>query len=69
MIIEMFPAENGDAFLIRLDNGKNIVIDMGYATTYTNFIKDRFIDLNNKNQCIDLLIITHIDIYSLKKAR
>ena len=47
MIIEMFPAENGDAFLIRLDNGKNIVIDMGYATTYTNFIKDRFIDLNN----------------------
>lgn len=61
MIIEMFPAENGDAFLIRLDNGKNIVIDMGYATTYTNFIKDRFIDLNNKNQCIDLLIITHID--------
>ena len=48
MIIEMFPAENGDAFLIRLDNGKNIVIDMGYATTYTNFIKDRFIDLNNK---------------------
>ena len=61
MIIEMFPAENGDAFLIRLDNDKNIVIDMGYATTYTNFIKDRFIDLNNKNQCIDLLIITHID--------
>lgn len=61
MIIEMFPAENGDSFLIGLDNGKNIVIDMGYATTYRNFIKDRFIDLNNKNQCIDLLIITHID--------
>ena len=46
-----------------------MVKDMGYATTYTNFIKDRFIDLNNKNQCIDLLIITHIGIYSLKKAR
>lgn len=61
MIIEMFPAENGDAFLVRLENDKNILVDMGYGETYKKFIKDRLLNLKNKNQCIDLLIITHID--------
>ena len=61
MIIEMFPAENGDAFLVRLESGENIIIDMGYDKTYKKFIKNRLIDLKNENQCIDLLIITHID--------
>lgn len=61
MIIEMFPAENGDAFLIRLDNKKNILIDMGYIETYKTYIKDRLIEIRSENQCIDLLIITHID--------
>ncbi|MBU5228002.1 hypothetical protein KQI36_15325 [Clostridium senegalense] len=61
MVIEMFPAENGDAFLIRLDNNKNILIDMGYIDTYKTYIKDRLVELKNKHQCIDLLVITHID--------
>lgn len=61
MIIDMFPAENGDAFLIRFDNKKNILIDMGYIDTYKNYIKDRLLKIKDENQCIDLLIITHID--------
>jgi beta-lactamase superfamily II metal-dependent hydrolase len=61
MIIEMFPAEQGDAFLIRLENKMNILVDMGYATTYRDFIKKRLIEVKNENQCIDLLVITHID--------
>lgn len=61
MIIEMFPAENGDAFLIRFDNKKNILVDMGYIDTYKNYIKDRLLKIKSENQCIDLLIITHID--------
>lgn len=61
MIIEMFPAKNGDAFLIRLDNKRNILIDMGYIDTYKTYIKDRLVKIKNANQCIDLLIITHID--------
>lgn len=60
MIIEMFPAESGDAFLIRVNN-KNILIDMGYSNTYKVYIKNRLIELKNQNQCIDLLVITHID--------
>jgi beta-lactamase superfamily II metal-dependent hydrolase len=61
MIIEMFPAENGDAFLIRLDNKMNILVDMGYIDTYKTYIKDRLIKIKSENQCINLLIITHID--------
>ena len=61
MVIDMFPAENGDAFLIRFDNKKNILIDMGYVGTYKKYIKDRLLKIKNENQCIDLLIITHID--------
>lgn len=61
MTIEIFPAEDGDAFLVRLDNKKNILIDMGYVDTYKNYIKDRLVEIKNDNQCIDLLIITHID--------
>lgn len=61
MVIEMFPAENGDAFLVRLDNKKNILIDMGYIDTYKTYIRDRLVEIKNENQCIDLLIITHID--------
>lgn len=61
MVIDMFPAKNGDAFLIRFDNKKNILIDMGYVDTYKKYIKDRLLKIKNENQCIDLLIITHID--------
>jgi len=61
MFIEMFPAENGDSFLIRLDNKKNIMVDMGYIDTYKTYIKKRLMEIKKENQCIDLLIITHID--------
>lgn len=59
--VEMFPAEDGDAFLLRFDNQKNILIDMGYSDTYTNYIKERLLQLKDQGECIDLLVITHID--------
>ncbi|MBN1038262.1 MULTISPECIES: MBL fold metallo-hydrolase [unclassified Clostridium] len=59
--IEMFPAKKGDVFLLRFDNKNNILIDMGYRDTYTNYIRDRLIQIKNEGQCIDLLVITHID--------
>lgn len=59
--IKMFPARCGDCFLVKLDNGKNIVIDMGYKETYTNYLKDEFIKLKQEGKCIDLLVVTHID--------
>lgn len=57
----MFPAKNGDSFLVELDDGKNILIDMGYSVTYKKFIREKLIELNKNGQCIDLLVITHID--------
>lgn len=59
--IEMFPARSGDCFLVRLNNGKNIIIDMGYKETYTNYVRRRLIELREQGQCIDLLVITHMD--------
>ena len=56
-----FKAENGDAFLIKFDNGQNILIDMGMPKTYENEIRQELIKLKEQEQKIDLLIISHID--------
>lgn len=59
--IKMFKAEKGDAFLIKFDNGQNILIDMGMPNTYENEIRQELIKLKELNQKIDLLIISHVD--------
>ena len=64
MKIKMYPAKEGDAFLVSLksDEGqKNILIDMGLADTYESEIKKDLIELKSLGQKIDLLVITHID--------
>lgn len=59
--INMFKAEDGDAFLLNFDSQQNILIDMGMPKTYENEIKEKLIYLKDKEQRIDLLIISHID--------
>lgn len=59
--IKTFKAANGDAFLLKFDNGQNILIDMGMPNTYENEIKKELMNLNDNGQKIDLLIISHID--------
>ncbi|WP_305374053.1 MBL fold metallo-hydrolase [Photobacterium leiognathi] len=69
--IKMYPASDGDAFLVSIksiDGIKNIIIDMGRESTYDNQIKKDLIELNNKNQKIDLLIITHVDTDHIEGA-
>jgi len=61
MIIKMLPAKQGDSFLISFENGKNMLIDMGYRDTYKEFIRPELKAIKEKGQCIDLLVITHID--------
>ncbi|WP_051620640.1 MBL fold metallo-hydrolase [Paenibacillus sp. UNC451MF] len=63
MKIEMFPASYGDSFLISC-NGKtttNILIDMGFMSTYTNSIKNKLTEVKSKGESISLLVFTHID--------
>lgn len=59
----MYPAENGDCFLISLgeENRKHILIDCGYADTYHNYLKEDLQELNKLGEKINLFIITHID--------
>jgi len=61
--IKSFEAGKGDAFLVSFGEDektqKHIMIDMGFGTTYSSFIKNDFLKL--KRKIIDLLVITHID--------
>ncbi|MFI4152711.1 AVAST type 1 anti-phage system MBL fold metallo-hydrolase Avs1a [Klebsiella quasipneumoniae] len=60
MRIKMYPAQNGDAFL--LSTGRtNILIDGGYASTFYSYIQKDLEELAAKNACLNLVIITHID--------
>jgi hypothetical protein len=56
----MYQAGNGDAFLICTDT-TNILIDGGYASSFTQHIKDDLIELNSANKSLELVITTHID--------
>lgn len=60
MRIKMYPACNGDAFLISAA-GANILIDAGYAQTFDNYIAQDLLDLSRKGERLDLVIVSHID--------
>lgn len=59
--IEMFPASQGDCFLLTIGEEVHILIDMGIEATYEMYLRQRLIELAKNGEKIDLLIITHID--------
>lgn len=71
MKIKFLKAGNGDSFLLSFNDGihnRNILIDGGTADTYyaqsSNTDGELRIELNSikkKGECIDLMILTHID--------
>lgn len=63
IIVEMFPANNGDCFLIRCWDNKmtNILVDLGYPSTYRNNFKKRLLDLKSENEDLNLVVFTHVD--------
>ncbi|WP_283129826.1 MBL fold metallo-hydrolase [Enterovibrio norvegicus] len=56
----MYPAGNGDAFIINSD-GTNLLIDAGYASTFNDHIKSDLEYLASVGESLDLLITTHVD--------
>lgn len=68
--IKSYPASSGDAFLISFGKNKdvNIMIDMGYVSTYTKHIKSDLMQLNKEGKKLDLLIISHIDSDHIRGA-
>ena len=59
--IEFFPASNGDSIFLSIKNEKFILIDGGFAQTYSKHIKKKLALLNHQKKFLDLIVITHID--------
>ena len=59
----MYPAKNGDAFLIRDEaiQPTAILIDGGYASTFHDYISPDLKHLTTFDYTLDLVIATHID--------
>jgi beta-lactamase superfamily II metal-dependent hydrolase len=60
MKVIVFPASNGDSFLLESSDSV-ILIDGGYVDTYKKFIKPKVIELKKIGKSISHVIITHID--------
>ncbi len=58
--LKMYPAKNGDAFLVHA-SGSHILIDAGYASTFNDHILDDLRQVASAGDALDLLICTHID--------
>lgn len=58
--IKMYPAGNGDAFLISAA-GSNLLIDAGYARTFDDYISQDLLDLSRRGERLDLVVASHID--------
>lgn len=58
--LKMYPAKNGDAFLINA-NDQYILIDAGYASTYATYIAEELAELAVQGESLKLVVCTHID--------
>ncbi|QCX53634.1 AVAST type 1 anti-phage system MBL fold metallo-hydrolase Avs1a [Elizabethkingia sp. JS20170427COW] len=61
MNVTIFPAHNGDSFLIETKGGTVVLIDGGYVSTYKEYIKPKLLELSKANKNLSHLIVTHID--------
>jgi glyoxylase-like metal-dependent hydrolase (beta-lactamase superfamily II) len=58
--VKIFPASNGDCFLIR-GSGANVLIDGGYNVTFEDHLRPELAQIGLERQRLDLLVATHID--------
>lgn len=68
--IEMFPASYGDSFFVSCGdkNKTHLLIDSGFSSTYTEYIRDRLQQLRKSGERLTLLVVTHIDADHLSGA-
>ncbi len=61
--VTMFPAKNGDCFLISIGESskKHILIDSGYTQTYNLHLKKVLCSLAENGEQLSLFVITHVD--------
>ncbi|MDO9180663.1 MAG: AVAST type 1 anti-phage system MBL fold metallo-hydrolase Avs1a [Agitococcus sp.] len=58
--VKMYPAKNGDAFLV-CSLGTNILIDGGYAETFRQHIVHDLQVLSHQGERLNLVVASHID--------
>lgn len=70
--IVVYPAKNGDCFLISYgeeEKGqKHLLIDCGYADTIKNYLKEDLTSIGTKGEILEKLILTHIDADHIQGA-
>lgn len=60
--IKMFPAQDGDAFLVINEKTKNaVLIDGGHDDTYRHHIAPALLLLHEEGYRLELVVVTHID--------
>lgn len=61
--VEMFPARNGDTFLVSCfgESNVNILIDLAYLQTYKKYVKPVLLNRSAMGESLDLMVVTHID--------
>lgn len=58
--IRIYPAGNGDAFLLSAA-GSNVLVDGGYAQTFDENIHPDLLEIASRGEYLDLVIASHID--------
>lgn len=70
--LKVYPAKNGDCFLISFgeENAthKHLLIDCGYADTVTNYLKKDLVSIGKKGEVLEKFILTHIDADHIQGA-
>lgn len=71
VIVEMFPARQGDAFLIRIardSRSTNLLVDAGPHATYRDVLRGRLAGLAAAGENLRAFIVTHIDADHIEGA-
>ena len=70
--INVYPAKNGDCFLISFETTNNklkhLLIDCGFVDTFNNYLKDDLLKISNAGGYLEKLILTHIDADHIQGA-
>jgi beta-lactamase superfamily II metal-dependent hydrolase len=70
--IKVYPAKNGDCFLISFgitkEESKHLLIDCGYVDTFQKYLKNDLIKIGETGGTLEKLILTHIDADHIQGA-
>ena len=70
--IKIYPAKNGDCFLVSFgetaEEKKHLLVDCGYVDTFLNYLKNDLLEIDENGGTVEKLILTHIDADHIQGA-